>query len=359
MMMSQGTQQAFLPPVGSDYFRDYLMIPGNVKLNFFQKLRAKLDSNYAQYKCMQMCGPVIEGWVHGYNSLYWTSQDAAKQGTSQQVSQSNTQQTEQTQSGQAQHAKSDDPYKPLISSIDRIMEASVKQSENLAKAMQYMAQKFQHSETQGNKDIIENLTKALYQTQQEYSKSVQSMVHELSALRRDYTESQVQYQHLVKEMGDQVRQIIDSYEKRHAQELSEFKALQTRSNELYQGMLERATASSTEVLKAYMEQQRLRDEKILNVLAEEGRMYRDLLARIIEKTGYQKKPVQKSKSASGKATTSGKPGTTLANLGQKLDKTNELLSQIAHSSYEQEETAKQILDQEKRQTELDERFMYF
>lgn len=304
----------------------------NIRVGPFARLRMRFDSSYAEYMAMMSCGPEMWGRMEGvYFGQGPGNRTAGRQNqNAQQAAQPAQSQTQAAQ--QAQQTGPEDVYKAFISLVDRMNDGRGRTDEKLVDALHYMQQNSQVGETERQRNLVENLTKALYQTQQEHSKTVNGLVHELSVLRNDYVEAQSQYQHLIREMGDQVKQIIDSYELRHAKELESFKGFQSETTQLYQKMLERAVSSSEGMVKAYLEQQRQNDEKFLSAFMEEGQRYRNMLTDTIEKlTSYQQRqPARRTgPKRTYQRTTMKKLADKIDEGNKKSDETNELLKKIA------------------------------
>jgi len=173
-------------------------------------------------------------------------------------------------------------YTPMVSLID---------------AMYKMNQDNQAAETSRHKEIIESMTKTLYQTNQGYERMVHGLSQELSKTRSDYAEMQSQYQHLLKEMGNQVAGVIKAYEQEHARErgfLMEVLAGQRRD---YESMLDR----TNKVLNSYVEEQSRTDERTTAAIMEMNQRNMNTLTDAIEKmVGYKQKAEPSKKRAASK-----------------------------------------------------------
>jgi hypothetical protein len=195
--------------------------------------------------------------------------------------------------------------------------------------MRYMNQDNQAGETSRHERTVSELTKSLYNMQQENTKAQSTLVSEISGFRKDYADMQIQYQHMLKETGNQVDKIIKAYEQQRDKDMLFLKEFMVDYKKDHESILEKSNG----MLKIYVEEARRSDEKMMGYFMENSQRDRNMLTSTIEKMmGYQQKPAAAKKKPSARKGVK-RPG--IATLSSGLTEIGGILRDIRDNQIDQ------------------------
>ncbi|MBI4894312.1 MAG: hypothetical protein HY833_01095 [Candidatus Aenigmarchaeota archaeon] len=241
-------------------------------------------------------------------------------------------------------AAPDDAYKSFLTMLDKIIEGQNYRTDNILATMYQTNQDNQAAETARHKETIESLTKALYQTGQEHERTVQGIVQEISRMRSDYVEMQAQYQHLVKEMGDQVSSVIRSYEQEHAKERGFLMEILSEQRKSYESVLDKNDGA----FKSYVQEQMKMDKERTAAIMEMNQRNFNALTDAVEKIiGYKQKPASTKKTYAKKGGKRPGMGTLSSQLAELIDINKKILDNTADSAVLEKKMVSELGDTKK------------